>query len=140
MRLLIACGLFFVAACAAAAGNDVSARLAGYATVRLTADLSHLGAGDRAALPLLIDAAQIMDGLFWRQAYGDKEALLSSITDPSARRFAEINYGPWDRLDGDKLFIPGAGAKPPGANLYPHDMSKEAVSYTHLTLPTIYSV
>jgi hypothetical protein len=125
MRLLIACGLFFVAASAAAAGNDVSARLAGYATVRLTADLSHLGAGDRAALPLLIDAAQIMDGLFWRQAYGDKEALLSSITDPSARRFAEINYGPWDRLDGDEPFIAGAGPKAPGANLYPRDMSKE---------------
>ena len=44
---------------------------------------------------------------------------------PSARRFAEINYGPWDRLNGDEPFIAGAGPKPPGANLYPRDMSKE---------------
>jgi hypothetical protein len=125
MRPFIACGLFFLAAGAAAAGNDVNARLAGYATVRLTADLSHLGEGDRAMIPLLIDAAQIMDGLFWRQAYGDRGTLLASIQDPAARRFAEINYGPWDRLNGDEPFIAGVGAKPPGANFYPRDMSKE---------------
>ena len=125
MRTFIACGFFFVAACAAAAESDVNARLATYATVRLTADLTKLAEGDRAAIPLLIDAAQIMDGLFWRQAYGDKDALLSSIQDPAARRFAEINYGPWDRLNGDEPFIAGVGDKPLGANLYPRDISKE---------------
>jgi len=103
----------------------VKSRLAGYATVRLTADVQQLGAGDRAMLPLLIEAAQIMDSLFWRQAYGDKAALLGSMKDPDARRFAEINYGPWDRLDDNKPFIDGVGDKPLGANFYPRDMSKE---------------
>jgi len=65
-----------------------------------------------------------MDDLYWKQAYGDKEALLSGIEDPARRRFAEINYGPWDRLAADQPFIEGAGPKPLGARFYPEDMSK----------------
>jgi len=56
--------------------------------------------------------------------YGDKEALLSGITDPATRRFVEINYGPWDRLDGDAPFVEGVGPRPPGAGFYPADMTK----------------
>ena len=66
-----------------------------------------------------------MDALFWEQAYGDKEELLDSISDSAARRFAEINYGPWDRLEGNERFMEGAGNKPKGANFYPQDMTKE---------------
>jgi len=96
-----------------------------YATVRLTADLDHLTDNQKQMIPLLIEAAQIMDDLFWLQAYGDKQALLSSIADPAERRFADINYGPWDRLAEDQPFIEGAGPKPLGARFYPEDMSKE---------------
>ncbi|MCH9693382.1 MAG: Zn-dependent hydrolase [Gammaproteobacteria bacterium] len=81
----------------------------------------------------LIDAAQIMDDLFWRQAYGDDyETWLESIADIDTRRFAELNYGPWDRLDGDKPFMEGVRAKPPGANMYPADMSKEEFEQAYL--------
>jgi hypothetical protein len=95
-----------------------------YATVPLQADLSHLSDRQREMLPLLIQASDIMGELFWLQTWGDRGELLESITDPSSRRFAEINYGPWDRLDGDKPFIEGVGEKPPGARFYPQDMSK----------------
>ena len=50
-------------------------------------------------------------GLIAPQAYGDKDALLGSIADDDLRRFAEINYGPWDRLDGNAPFIDGVGAR-----------------------------
>ncbi len=96
-----------------------------YAPVTLTADLGHLGDSQRQMIALLIEASKIMDGLFWRQAFGDREALLSEIDDPKERRFAEINYGPWDRLDGDQPFIEQYGPKPPGARFYPEDMTKE---------------
>jgi len=36
-----------------------------------------------------------------------------------------INYGPWNRLDGNSSFINTFGAKPDGANFYPSDISKE---------------
>ncbi|MBK8268989.1 MAG: Zn-dependent hydrolase [Planctomycetes bacterium] len=96
-----------------------------YATVRLTTDMSVLTDKERKMIPLLIDAAKQMDDAFWLQAYGDKQALLASIKSPDLRRFAEINYGPWDRLDGNKPFIDGVGAKPLGATFYPKDMTKE---------------
>ncbi|MEJ8568932.1 dipeptidyl-peptidase 3 family protein [Elongatibacter sediminis] len=96
-----------------------------YATVRLTADLGHLSEQQKQMIPLLIEASDIMDQLFWRQAWGDREALLESIDDPATRRFAAINYGPWDRLDGDRPFIESAGPKPLGARFYPEDMSRE---------------
>ena len=96
-----------------------------YATVRLTADLSHLDEQQKAMIPLLIEASRIMDELYWLQAVGDKDAFLASIDDPRERRFAEINYGPWDRLAADQPFIETYGPKPLGAQFYPADMSKE---------------
>ena len=105
-------------------GIDVRAKLDDYVSVRLEADLSGLSERQREMLPLLVEAAEVMDGLFWRQAFGDRNALLSEIQDPSARRFAEINYGPWDRLDGNRPFLADFGPKPPGANYYPAGMSR----------------
>jgi hypothetical protein len=96
-----------------------------YAKVRLTADLGHLSDRQRQMIPLLIEASEIMDELYWLQAYGDKQPLLDSIEDPAMRRFADINYGPWDRLAADQPFVEGAGPKPLGAQFYPPDMSKE---------------
>ncbi len=104
--------------------SDMGIRLNKYATVRLTTDLSQLTDNERQMLPLLIEAAKQMDAIFWRQAYGDA-SFLEQIDDPAARAFAEINYGPWDRLEGDEPFLAGVGTKPPGANFYPTDMSVE---------------
>ena len=94
-----------------------------YTSVRLETDLP-LSDAHKAMIPLLIEAAEEMDAVFWQQAYGDRDALLSSL-DGDLRRFAEVNYGPWDRLDGNEPFVDGVGPKPPGANLYPADLSKE---------------
>jgi hypothetical protein len=115
------------AASTAASDQETSMqqRLNKYTPFRLETDLSALTEKQRQMLPLLIDAARIMDGLFWKQTYGDRQQLLDSILDPEARRFAEINYGPWDRLEGDEPFLAGVGPKPPGANLYPANITKE---------------
>jgi hypothetical protein len=96
-----------------------------YATVRLTADLDHLSDRQKQMIPLLIEASNIMDELYWQQAYGDKEPLLESIENPAMRHFADINYGPWDRLAADQPFVEGAGPKPLGAQFYPPDMTRE---------------
>lgn len=100
-------------------------RIEQYARVRLTTDVAQLSAGQRQMIPLLIRAARIMDDCFWYEAYGDRQALIRSIDDPATRRFAQINYGPWDRLNGNEPFVEGVGEKPPGANFYPVDMTKE---------------
>ncbi|HBA57135.1 MAG TPA: Zn-dependent hydrolase [Alteromonas macleodii] len=101
-------------------------RLSVYHGVDLTSDLSHLSDNQHKMLSLLIDASKIMDDLFWKQAFfDDKDVFLSSIRDEKVRHFAEINYGPWDRLNGDTPFISGYDDKALGAEFYPHDMEKE---------------
>jgi len=104
-----------------------------YADFRLTADLSHLSDDQLEMIRILIDASKIMDELFWRQSFGEgHEKWLDGIADANARRFAELNYGPWDRLDDEKPFIEGFGAKPLGARFYPEDMSKEEFDEAYL--------
>ena len=109
----------------AEAAAEQPSRFEIYATVKLTADLSHLNEQQQQMIPLLIEASAIMDDLYWLQAYGDRKPLLDSIDDPAERRFADINYGPWDRLAADQPFIESAGPKPLGAQFYPADMSKD---------------
>lgn len=112
-----------------------------YTDYTLTADLSHLSDNQRQMISLLIDASVIMDDLYWQQAYGDKEALLASVSDDKARGFIQKNYGPWDRLDGDKPFLKDGAEKPLGANLYPADMTKaEFESFTAPDKIGLYSV
>ena len=95
-----------------------------YATVRLTADVSSLSDNQRKMLRLLIDASEEMDAIYWQQAYGNRDSLLASL-EGATREYAEINYGPWDRLAGNEPFLDGVGAKPAGANFYPADITKE---------------
>lgn len=104
-------------------------RLDIYQEVTLTTDLSHLSHNQKTMIAKLIDAAKIMDDLYWQQAFGeDKASFLANIADPKVRRFAEINYGPWDRLDADKAFLTSYGAKAHGAEFYPHDITKAEIN------------
>lgn len=139
---LTACALaaaLVLAACQGGAPDDTAttdpaptetsqgaALLAKYTTVQLTTD-AQLSDNHKQMIGLLIEAADAMDGVFWQQAYGDKDALMASIGDADLQRFAEINYGPWDRLDGNNPFVEGVGPKPPGANFYPTDVTEEEV-------------
>ncbi|SHG74426.1 dipeptidyl-peptidase 3 family protein [Pedobacter caeni] len=102
----------------------VNDRIAIYEKVKLSTNLNELSANERKILPLLIQAAQIMDELFWKQAYPQRDSLLSTIKDEKTKAFVWINYGPWDRLNGDKPFIAGIGAKPDAASFYPAGMTK----------------
>ncbi len=99
-------------------------RLAKYAEVTLTADLSKLSENERKMIPILIDASKEMDAIFWQQAYGNKEELFARGLSDKERRYVEINYGPWDRLEDNEPFLPGFGKKPRGANFYPADLTE----------------
>src|SRR5690348_4857506 len=104
--------------------DNAAQRMANYATVKLTADLSSFDDRQKQMIALLVQAADVTNAIYWKQSWGDKAALMARIPDDVTRRFAEINYGPWDRLDNDQPFVDGIGARPPGAQFYPADMSK----------------
>lgn len=107
---------------------DIQQRLDAYAKVDLKADLSSLTDNQKKMIPILLEVAEIMEELFWKDAIGDKSEFLSKIKDPAAKAYAQINYGPWDRLDGNKPFLSGFGPKPLGANFYPADITKDEVT------------
>jgi hypothetical protein len=104
-----------------------------YAPVALRVDLSRLPAGDRAALARLVEAARVMDALFLRQVWAGNEALLLRLsadrTPLGQARLAYLlrNKGPWDRLDGDRPFLPDVPEKPGAANFYPAGATRDEV-------------
>ncbi len=111
---------------------DIRQRLARYTGFDLTTNLQALSTRQRQMIPHLIKAAQVMDNLFWLQAYGDKIMLFQSAARP-----------PDVIPDADQLRSLGpAGQRSPcsskasapnrsGANFYPKDMTKEAVRGGH---------
>ena len=131
--LLAACGAETPDEAVVSATDAVEPRPEIYAEFELTADLGHLSNSQRQMIAVLIEASKIMDDLFWRQAWGDDyEGRLAAIDDEKSRRFAELNYGPWDRLADDAPFIRGVGPKPLGANFYPPDISKDEFDAAYL--------
>ena len=100
-------------------------RLARYTTIRLQPDTAHLTGHERQMLPLLIDAAREMHAIYWEQSIGPRDSVMRAISDPTSRALADVNVGPWDRLDNNVPFVVGIGPKPAGANFYPRDMTKE---------------
>lgn len=104
---------------------NIQQKVDAFAKVNLTASIEHLSEKEREMLPILFRAAEIMDGLFWHESYGNRDSLMAAMPSDAYRTFAEINYGPWERLNGNEPFVEGFDAKPLGARFYPHDMTKE---------------
>src|SRR4051794_38530487 len=112
-----------------------------YAPAEISADITALPDSERQALARLVQAGRIMDALFLRQVWGGNDAMLQDLArvaaaplGPRASRTAAtrlhyflINKGPWDRLDHNRAFVPGAPAKPEAANFYPAGADKAGV-------------
>ncbi|MGH7602589.1 MAG: dipeptidyl-peptidase 3 family protein [Gemmatimonadaceae bacterium] len=120
----IATPLPATSATSSAMSSTPAQRLARYTTVKLVADESKLTPRELQMLPLLVDAARAMNDIFWIEAYGNRDSLMATISDPVVRQLVDINFGPWDRLDDNAPFVAGAGPRPDGANYYPRDMTK----------------
>ena len=98
--------------------------LENYALVTIPApDLSGITDNGKEVLNLYRFAADQADAIYWEQSFGPKETF-ANLEDAAARSFAEVNYGPWNRID-DEPFLEGYGPKPAGANFYPSDMTAE---------------
>lgn len=115
--------------------------LSNYADVKLETDLSILNENQKEMLPVLFEAAKLIDELYWAQTCPQRDEIKNSIQDESVLKFFKINYGPWDRLNGMEPFVDGVGKRFDGANFYPKDMSyqefnefKDLEKYSSYTL------
>src|SRR5687767_12868632 len=98
------------------------------ARVEMNADTSFLTAEEREVVNLLIQAADLMSEIYKRQATPDYDRLRADVearNDPALLDRFDTFFGPWDSLEEDKPFF-GNQPKPPGANFYPADLTKEA--------------
>jgi len=110
---------------------DIKGRLAQFSPTEITYDESLLSDEQKRVLEKMLQAAKLIDKIFWKQASHTGQAWkekLEQIDDPAVddyRRYLEINFGPYDRLDENRPFL-GSDPKPPGAGFYPADMTKES--------------
>jgi len=109
----------------------LAAKINRFAPTVLTANTARLPAKDRQALQKIIAAAKLLDPLFLRQVWSGNDTLKTkleadkSVLGRMRLHYFLINDGPWSRLDENEPFIDGVPAKPPQANYYPDDMTKE---------------
>jgi hypothetical protein len=105
--------------------SEMEKKVNQFARVKLTVDLSLLTDNQKEMLRLFFEISDCMDEIYWKQAFGNKHELLDTIKDDYVKKFVIINYGPWERLNGNAPFIKSFGEKAKGANFYPIDMKEE---------------
>jgi len=105
--------------------NEIVKKAAEFVPFALTTNFNVLTEKEKQILPLLLEASKLIDDLFWQQAYGNKDSLLAGNHVEFTKKFIQINYGPWERLNDNKPFLQGYGEKPAGARFYPADITKE---------------
>jgi len=111
---------------------DLEKKIARFAPTVLSADTTRLSPDDRLALMKTIEASKLLDPLFLRQVWSGNEALEKNlqadktVAGRQQLHYFYINDGPWSRLDNNEPFIEGVPReKPPQANYYPDDITKE---------------
>jgi hypothetical protein len=111
--------------------DSLAAKIRRFAPTTLTANISRLGPNDRKALIKIIAAAKLYDQLYLRQVWSGNEALLKKLQADKTLigrqrlHYFMINKGPWSQLDGHEPFIEGVPPRPPQANFYPDDITKD---------------
>ena len=121
---ILAAAAIAVAACAQK-DDTLKAKVESYAVVEVKSPLyDALSENDKKIVALFREAADIMDGLFWKQTFGDK-SLIEALPEGPEKAYALINYGAWDHLDNNAPFIKGYDQKPLGCQYYPQDMTVE---------------
>ena len=113
-----------------------------FAPTPMRVDTSQLSSGDREALVKLIQAARLLDDIYMQQLWSGDQALYARLQkDASPLGKARLHYfwlnkGPWSELDEYKAFLPDVPPrKPPGANFYPEDMTKDVFEKWLAQLP-----
>src|SRR5437763_8776696 len=122
--------------------TSLNEKIRRFAPTPLTANTAQLSPGDRKALQKIIAAAKYYDALYLRQIWSGNEALrkkLEADKSPLGRlrlHYFMINKGPWSQLDDNAPFIEGGPRRPPQANFYPADMTKDEFNSWLNTLTT----
>jgi hypothetical protein len=109
---------------------DLAQRVAKFRPVKMPFHSQGLTDREKQLVAKLVDAAGLLDCIYWRQS--DLEGLklylsLGASTNPQdelLRRYLKINGSRFDLIDGEKPFA-GTQPMPPGRGFFPEDMTRE---------------
>jgi hypothetical protein len=109
---------------------EIESRMRKYALTPMEMDLRGYSQRERALLNELLEAARLVDEIYWRQTSSLAVQLRDEMTatrpeDDPVRRFCMMQAGPYDRLDHDAPFVVGVPPKAPGAGFYPDDLTAD---------------
>jgi len=130
---LLACSVWSAAPPEAAnVAPDIDARLAKFRPVDMPFDHAALNVRERKLVDKLIDACQLLDTIYWHQSDIEGWELVNALKDSTRardvdlRRLLTINGSRYDLIREHAPFV-GNQPRPPGAELYPHDLTKAEV-------------
>src|SRR5437762_2217226 len=105
---------------------DIDQRLARWRQVQMPFNSSALTTREKQMVQKLVEAAQYLDDIYWRQSDPEGLTLLKSTKDPKLRRLLMINGARFDLVDDNHPF---AGTEPlmPGRALYPKSVTREQI-------------
>jgi hypothetical protein len=111
--------------------ETLKAKRAKFKAIEVKVDLGEVSEQDKRVLWHLLQAGDVMDLLFFKQASKDGLSIYEHLKRHAETEYeklllelVEINFGVYDRLEDHKPFI-ATKDKPLGATFYPEDMTKE---------------
>ncbi len=116
----------------ASVAPDIEARLAKFRPVDMPFDRTTLSARERQLVDQLVEACQLLDVIYWHQSDIEGWNLFNALKDSTRtrdadlRRLLTINGSRYDLIREHEPFV-GTQPRPPGAELYPHDLTKAEV-------------
>src|SRR5215471_13409927 len=112
--------------------EDIAAQVAKFKLVSMPYSVNGLSEQERQMVTKLVDAAQFLEGIYWRQS--DPKGLelykrllgCNQVTNQKIRRFLMINGSRYDLLENNKPFV---GSDPffPGRALYPAGITRQEI-------------
>lgn len=110
---------------------DLAQQFAKFKSIQIRFDTKGLSAREKEMVEKLVDAAGLLDCIYWRQS--DPEGLklylsLANSKDPRdqmLREYLKINGGRYDLINDNKPFV-GTQPMPPGRGFFPSDLTRSA--------------
>jgi hypothetical protein len=109
---------------------DLAKRVAQFRRVRMPYDSTGLTSRDKQMIEKLVDAAGLLDCIYWRQSDPDGLKLYLSLAnsknpkDVLLREYLKINGSRFDLIDDQKPFV-GTQPMPPGHGFFPEGLTRE---------------